>query len=144
MPSAPAMRHGEKEYRVAQVAFALTRNATRRLVSARRSRGETVMPTPAPDMRNARSLTVACTLAVAAIAASAAPGDVVVPAHRTKDGQWVPANVAPSSAKTDSARRPARVATASKRQSASTSEAASTRSEPLLPPLLVNAQEIRR
>jgi len=103
-----------------------------------------VVPTPAPDMRNARSLTVACTLAVAAVAASAAPGDVVVPAHRTKDGQWVPANVAPSSAKTDSARRPARVATASKRQSASTSEAASTRSEPLLPPLLVNAQEIRR
>ena len=97
-----------------------------------------------PEMRNARSFTVACTLAAATLAASAAPGDVVVPAHRTKDGQWVPANVAPSSARTSTTRRPAHGATTSRRRPASTSDAASTQHEPLLPPLLVNAQEIRR
>ena len=96
-------------------------------------------------MHNARSLIVACTLAVAAISAPAAPGDVVVPAHRTKDGQWVPANVPPSSGKTTLARRPTRVAASStKLPPASAREAASTQSTPLLPPLLLNAQPIRR
>jgi len=95
-------------------------------------------------MHNARSVIVACTLAVAASTALAAPGDVVVPAHRTKDGQWVPANVPPSSGKTTIARRPARVAASTKRPPASTREASSTQSTPLLPPLLLNAQPIRR
>jgi hypothetical protein len=95
-------------------------------------------------MRNARSLIVACTLAVAASAALAAPGDVVVPAHRTKDGQWVPANVPPSSGKTTLARRPTRVAASTKLPPTSTQEATAKQSAPLLPPLLVNAQPIRR
>ena len=102
-------------------------------------------------MRHTRSLlVVACSLAIAAGAASAAPGDVVVPAHRTKDGQWVPANVPPTSGKTSVARRPTRVAAATKRQTASpqssipTQDVASPHSEPLLPPLLVEAQPIRR
>jgi len=94
-------------------------------------------------MRNARFLVVACTLAVAASAAPAAPGDVVVPAHRTKDGHWVPANVPPMSGQTSLARQPTRAA-ATKRPAASRHSASSTRSEPLLPPLLVEAQPIRR
>ena len=95
-------------------------------------------------MHNARSVIVACTLAVAGSTTLAAPGDVVVPAHRTKDGQWVPANVPPSSGKTTVARRPTRVAASTKLPPASTREAASTQSTPLLPPLLLNAQPIRR
>jgi hypothetical protein len=103
----------------------------------------------------ARSFIVGCTLAITAAAASAAPGDVVVPAHRTKDGQWVPANVPPTSGRTYVARRPTRVASATKHPAASTQSAASTssavstqetssaRSEQLLPPLLVEAQPIR-
>jgi hypothetical protein len=94
-------------------------------------------------MRNARSLIVACTLAVAASTALAAPGDIVVPAHRTRDGQWVPANVPPTSGKTTLARRPTRVAASTKLPPASTQEAASTQPA-LLPPLLLNAQPIRR
>jgi hypothetical protein len=95
-------------------------------------------------MRHARPLIVACTLAVAASAAPAAPGDVVVPAHRTKDGQWVPANVPPSSGKTYAAHRPTRSAAKTKAQTAATREAGSTHAAPLLPPLLVDAQPIRR
>ena len=101
-------------------------------------------------MRNVHLPVVACTLAIAACAAVAAPGDVVVPAHRTKDGQWVPANVPPTSGRTYLARRPTRAAASSKHKATSTpsaipaSEAASARSEPLLPPLLVEAQPIRR
>ena len=101
-------------------------------------------------MRHVHFLVVAGTLAIAASAASAAPGDVVVPAHRTKDGQWVPANVPPTSGRTYLARRPTRAAASSKHKATSTpgwrsaSEAASARSEPLLPPLLVEAQPIRR
>ena len=95
-------------------------------------------------MDNARSLIVACSLAVAASTTLAAPGDVVVPAHRTKDGQWVPANVPPTSGKTTIARRPTRVTASTKLSPASTQEAASTQHAPLMPPLLVNAQPIRR
>jgi hypothetical protein len=100
-------------------------------------------------MRHARSLIVACSLAIAASAVPAAPGDVVVPAHRTKDGQWVPANVPPTSGKTTLARRPTRVAAATKRQAATpqgaspTQEGAPLHAAPLLPPLLVEAQPIR-
>ena len=52
----------------------------------------------------------ASALAVAAIAGSAvaAPGDVFVPAHRTRDGSYVPPNVAPLSGGDHMARRPAR------------------------------------
>jgi len=89
-------------------------------------------------MRNAGSLIVACTLAAAATAVSAAPGDVVVPAHRTKDGHWVPANVPPSSGGTRLARRPTR-GTVAMRQAAPARP-----TQPLLPPLLVDAQPIRR
>ena len=95
-------------------------------------------------MGNTRSFVFACTLAVAASAAYAAPGDVVVPAHRTKDGQWVPANVPPSSGKTTPARRPARATATTKRQAASTQETAPTHAAPLLPPLLSEAQPVRR
>jgi hypothetical protein len=88
-------------------------------------------------MRLARPLVLACTLATAATA-FAAPGDVVVPAHRTKDGQWVPANVPPASGGTHLARRPTRGGT-------TTHQATPARpTQNLLPPLLVEAQPIRR
>jgi len=90
-------------------------------------------------MRHTRSLIIACTLVVAASAAPAAPGDVVVPAHRTKDGQWVPANVPPTSGGTHLARRPARGKAVATRQATSPQPA-----QPILPPLLVEAQPIRR
>lgn len=60
-------------------------------------------------MSNATLLSAACALLLLAAAtpvAQAAPGDVVVPAHRTRDGSWVPANVPPSSGGTYLARRP--------------------------------------
>ena len=59
-------------------------------------------------MRTARFLLTACALllAVSWSAAQAGSGDVVIPAHRTKDGSWVPANVPPSSGSTHLARRP--------------------------------------
>ena len=60
-------------------------------------------------MSNASLQSAACALlllAAATPAAQAASGDVVIPAHRTKDGSWVPANVPPSSGGTHLARRP--------------------------------------
>jgi hypothetical protein len=87
-------------------------------------------------MRLARPLLLACTLAMAATA-FAAPGDVVVPAHRTKDGHWVPANVPPTSGGTHLARRPARGV-------ASRQATPARPAQDLLPPLLVEAQPIRR
>ncbi|MBV9891480.1 MAG: hypothetical protein JO090_11425 [Rhizobacter sp.] len=89
-------------------------------------------------MRIACSLIATCTLVAATFAVSAAPGDIVVPAHRTKDGQWVPANVPPTSGATHLARTPSRGHAAPARQSASAPAAH------LLPPLLVEAQPIRR
>jgi hypothetical protein len=61
-------------------------------------------------MSTYRCLFAACAvfLATSWPAAQAAPGDVVVPAHRTRDGSWVPANVPPSSGGTHLARRPAK------------------------------------
>jgi hypothetical protein len=52
----------------------------------------------------------ACALLLAApiMAADAAPGDVFVPAHRTRDGHYVPPNVPPLSGGTHLARRPTR------------------------------------
>jgi hypothetical protein len=76
-------------------------------------------------------------LALLAAPSHAAPGDVVVPAHRTQDGQWVPANVPPVSGGTHVARRPARGSSAHQPSSAA-------HSGHLLPPLLVEAESIRR
>jgi hypothetical protein len=70
-------------------------------------------------------------------AVQAMPGDVVVPAHRTKDGQWVPANVPPLSGGTHLARRPGRGSS----QRVTRVESHTGR---LLPPLLVDAQNVRR
>ncbi len=62
-------------------------------------------------MRSKPFMTLAASaLAWAAIAghAVAAPGDVFVPAHRTRDGSYVPPNVAPLSGGNHIARRPSR------------------------------------
>jgi len=45
-------------------------------------------------------------LAAPIVSAQAAPGDMFVPAHRTRDGHFVPPNVPPLSAGTHPARRP--------------------------------------
>ena len=47
-------------------------------------------------------------LITAWLPAEASPGDVYVPAHRTRDGSYVPPNVAPLSGGTYLARRPTR------------------------------------
>ena len=88
-------------------------------------------------MRNACPLVASCVLLAALAAdANAAPGDVVVPAHRTRDGQWVPANVPPISGGTHLARRPTRGTSAQRHAHAPKPQ--------LAPPLLVEAEPIRR
>jgi hypothetical protein len=88
-------------------------------------------------MRNAGPLIAFCSLlAVLGAGAQAAPGDVVVPAHRTRDGHWVPANVPPMSGGTYVARRPTRGAAAQRQANAQRPQ--------LAPPLLVEAQPVRR
>jgi len=67
----------------------------------------------------------------------ASAGDVLVPAHRTRDGSYVPANVAPNSSGSYLARRPG------KGMSKRTSQPRVTNAA-LIPPLLANAQPIRR
>ena len=60
-------------------------------------------------MRLTRRLLALCALAVSFWAeARAAPGDAFVPAHRTRDGHYVPANVPPLSGGTHLSRRPGR------------------------------------
>ena len=82
-------------------------------------------------------LVLACS---AALPAGAGPGDVYVPAHRTANGLWVPANVPPSSGGTRMARKlPARSA---KAPAAATSSAPTA--SPPMPPLFVAAEPIRR
>ena len=81
----------------------------------------------------ALALAACCT----ALSATAGPGDVYVPAHRTVDGHWVPANVPPSSGGTRMAKK---MQARSAKAPASTAPAAS----PLLPPLFVDAEPIRR
>jgi len=89
-------------------------------------------------MRQVRPLVAVSALLIASAApAHAAPGDVVVPAHRTMDGHWVPANVPPVSGGTHLARRPARGKAVHR-------QAQSPQSQQLLPPLLVEAEPIRR
>ncbi|HSC64455.1 MAG TPA: hypothetical protein VLD35_12520 [Caldimonas sp.] len=84
-------------------------------------------------MRHLPALLALCTLALAVVAdVGAAPGDVYVPAHRTRDGHYVPPNVRPSSAGTHQARRPASGQPAHRRAPAR-----------LAPPLLVDAREVR-
>lgn len=84
-------------------------------------------------------LSLAC---AAAMPAAAGPGDVYVPAHRTANGHWVPANVPPSSGGTRMARKlPARSAKAP--TPASTTPTSSSTSA-AMPPLFVAAEPIRR
>ena len=72
-----------------------------------------------------------------ALPAAAGPGDVYVPAHRTANGLWVPANVPPSSGGTRMA--PKLTARSAKPPAAPTSTAS-----PAMPPLFVAAEPIRR
>ena len=67
-------------------------------------------------MKIVRPLLALCSLLLAfAPDVRAAPGDVYVPAHRTRDGHYVPPNVPPSSAGTRASRR-AEPGTAAQRQ----------------------------
>ena len=85
-------------------------------------------------MGNVRPLLALCALLLAFTPdAWAAPGDVYVPAHRTRDGHYVPPNVPPASAGTRVARRPSRGTAAQRHPDAK-----------LAPPLLVEAREVRR
>jgi hypothetical protein len=60
-------------------------------------------------MRTSRHLPIVSLIALSFCAgAGAAPGDVFVPAHRTRDGHYVPPNVPPLSGGTHLARRPSR------------------------------------
>ena len=87
-------------------------------------------------MTNARHLASACALLLAMQwqLAQAAPGEVFVPAHRTKDGSYVPANVPPSSGGTHAAQRPHRSRVVAHRSTRSTD----------LPPIFVAARPIQR
>ena len=77
-----------------------------------------------------------CTLAgVLVVDAHASPGDVFVPAHRTRDGHYVPPNVPPISGGTHPARRPSRASAAHRSARAKAK---------LLPPILVEAQPVLR
>jgi hypothetical protein len=85
-------------------------------------------------MRNVRLLVALCSLVLTvAPDVRAAPGDIYVPAHRTRDGHYVPPNVPPSSSGTRAARRPGRGTAAPRHTNAK-----------LAPPLLVEAREVRR
>jgi hypothetical protein len=85
-------------------------------------------------MRNVRSLLALCSLvALFAPDARAAPGDAFVPAHRTRDGHYVPPNVPPLSGGTHAVRRPSRGTTAHRPAGAK-----------LAPPLLVEARDVPR
>jgi len=73
-----------------------------------------------------------------ALPVAAGPGDVYVPAHRTADGSWVPANVPPSSGGT----RPARKLPV--RSAKPPAAPATLPASPTVPPLIVAAEPIRR
>jgi hypothetical protein len=53
-----------------------------------------------------RSIALALLASVSCLAAQASPGDPFVPAHRTRDGHYVPPNVPPLSGGTHLARHP--------------------------------------
>ena len=80
-----------------------------------------------------RFLALCALVAVFAPDVSAAPGDVFVPAHRTRDGHYVPANVPPLSGGTYLARRPSRGAAAHRQVRAKRAV-----------PMFVEARAIRR
>ena len=80
---------------------------------------------------------IAFVVAALLCAGEASAGDVLVPAHRTRDGSYVPANVAPNSSGSYLARRPGK----GSRAPASSRPAARS---VLVPPLLANAQPIRK
>lgn len=85
-------------------------------------------------MRKLRPLLALCTLVLAFAAdVRAAPGDFFVPAHRTRDGHYVPPNVPPLSGGTHLARRPGRGAIAHRHARAKA---------PV--PLFVGARAVRR
>jgi hypothetical protein len=71
--------------------------------------------------------------------AQAAPGDPYVPAHRTRDGHYVPPNVAPLSAGTYPSSQPRRNARA-----AHAAHAAHAPGAALAPPLLSDARALPR
>ncbi len=79
--------------------------------------------------------TAASVLALGCGIASAA--DVLVPAHRTRDGSYVPANVAPNSSGSYLARRPGKGTTARSLNQRAAKPG-------LVPPLLADAQPIRK
>ena len=80
------------------------------------------------------SVIFGCSLA---LSAAAAPGDVYVPAHRTANGLWVPANVPPSSGGT-------RMVPKLTARSAKPTVAPTSSASPAVPPLFVAAEPIRR
>ena len=80
---------------------------------------------------------IALVLAAVLCCELASAGDVLVPAHRTRDGSYVPANVAPNSSGSYLARRPGKV-TGKRSEPPRATHAAP------VPPLLANAQPIRR
>ena len=77
-------------------------------------------------------------LSLCAERAGAAPGDTVVPAHRTRSGAYVPANVPPMSAGTRL------VAAPRKTSKGSLAEGTATTSTEMLIPLFAEARPIRR
>ena len=80
-----------------------------------------------------RFLAICALVVIFAPDVRAAPGDVFVPAHRTRDGHYVPPNVPPRSAGTHLARRPSR-GTAAHRQARAKRAV----------PLFVEARAVRR
>ena len=90
-------------------------------------------------MNTSRRAALALLACCAALPVAAGPGDVYVPAHRTADGQWVPANVPPSSGGTRMAKKPATRTAVRPPASSATANAASA-----MPPLFVAAEPIRR
>lgn len=84
-----------------------------------------------------RFVAVALASAATAGSAAAAPGDVFVPAHRTRDGSYVPPNVAPLSGGNHMARSPGRARSVPHRASVSPRPGIAS-------PLFVAARPLRR
>ncbi len=80
---------------------------------------------------------VAVAIVLGGAAAQASATDVFVPAHRTRDGSYVPANVPPNSSGAYLARRPGKGHAPVRIRSKATQPA-------MVPPLLAEAEPIRR
>jgi hypothetical protein len=76
-------------------------------------------------------------LAGLCLAAQAGPGEAFVPAHRSKDGSLVPANVPPLSGGTHMTRRPGKAGVKAHR-------IVDQRRTALMPPLFAEARPARR